>query len=145
MGFFARLFGTEQALSQIVTGATSALDALAYTDEERAQDAAVERKEARKYVVEWMQATKGQNLTRRFIALLIVGMYGLMSIAAVGMSIAAVWVEPGAAAQLHASAAILKEQLLATWDIVLLVIGFYFAAPHLDKFAGVITARRRPG
>ena len=126
-----------------MTGAASAMDSLVYTDEERAQDAAAERKAARQYIVDWMQATQGQNLTRRLIALLIVGMYALMTMSAIALSMAALWAEPATATKIQASANILKEQIGATWDVVLLVIGFYFAAPHLDKFVGVVT-RRRP-
>ena len=73
MSFWGKLFGTEKALNGIVDGVTNGLDALVYTDEEKAADAAADRSEARKMVVGWMAATQGQNLARRLIALSITG------------------------------------------------------------------------
>ena len=61
MGFWGKLFGTEKALSGIVDGVTKGLDALVYTDEEKAKDAAADRTEARQMVVGWMAATQGQT------------------------------------------------------------------------------------
>jgi hypothetical protein len=75
MSFWGKLFGTEKALNGIVDGVTNGLDALVYTDEEKAADAAADRSEARKMVVQWMAATQGQNLARRLIALSITGVW----------------------------------------------------------------------
>ena len=50
MSFIGKLFGTEKALSGIVNGVTNGLDALVYTDEEKAGEAAKDRSEARAMV-----------------------------------------------------------------------------------------------
>ena len=73
MSFFGRLFGTEKALEGVVEGVSKSLDALIYTDEEKAKEAARDRSEARRMVVDWLAATQGQNLARRLIALSITG------------------------------------------------------------------------
>ena len=38
-----KIFGSEKAIGAAVSGISNSLDALVYTDEEKAQDAAVER------------------------------------------------------------------------------------------------------
>jgi hypothetical protein len=134
MSFFGKLFGTEKALTSIVDGASSALDALVYTDEEKAQDAASQRSEARKMVVAWMHATQGQNLARRLIALSITAtwllMYGLGAL----MSMVAVW-WPSRSEQLVESAAISKGLAQDMNPAVMLILAFYFAAPHMGDIA----------
>ena len=66
-----KIFGSEKAIGAAVTGISNSLDALVYTDEEKAQDAASERQKARAMVIDWMQATSGQALARRLIAVAI--------------------------------------------------------------------------
>jgi hypothetical protein len=69
MSFWGKIFGTENAINTTISAVKDGLDALVYTDEEKAGDAAKERTQARSMVVDWMQATQGQNLARRLIAL----------------------------------------------------------------------------
>jgi hypothetical protein len=131
-----KMFGTEKALCGIVSGASNALDALVYTDEEKAQAAAAQRTEARKMVVAWMAATQGQNLARRLIALSItatwLAMYGLSAL----MSMVAVW-WPSRSDQLVESAAISKGLAQDMNPAVMLILAFYFAAPHMGDIAKV--------
>ena len=47
MSFLGRLFGTEKALTEIVKAGRDGLDALVYTSEEKAADAAAAITEAR--------------------------------------------------------------------------------------------------
>jgi len=71
LGLLGKMLGSEKALGSAIGAVKNGLDALVYTDEEKAQDAAKERAAAREMVVGWMQATQGQNLARRFIALVV--------------------------------------------------------------------------
>ena len=95
-GLLGKMFGTDKALGSIVDSVSNGLDALVYTDEEKAGDAAAERTEARQMVVQWMQSTQGQNIARRFIAILITLVWLFMYLVSVFLNMAAVFVEsPG--------------------------------------------------
>jgi hypothetical protein len=141
MSFLGRLFGTEKALTKAVDSVSKGLDALVYTDQEQAEEAAKDRSEARKMIVEWMRATQGQNLARRLIALSITG----------------VWLSQYIASQIVSGVAVFsddKEKLLELSDIlktgagsmdqaVMLILGFYFAAPYMGDFAKALMEKKK--
>lgn len=143
-GFFGKIFGTDKALTSIVDGVSNGLDALIYTDEEKAGDAAKDRSEARQMVVQWMASTQGQNLARRLIALSITGVWLSMYVFSVIASMVAVFT--------NESGAVTSEKLLMVSDIakdsavdmnpaVMLILAFYFAAPHMGDFAKAIIGK----
>ena len=111
MGLFGKLFGSDKALDSMVKGAVSGIDALIYTDEEKANAAAEERAAARAAVIDWMRATQGQNLARRLIALCITTVWLSMYLLAALASVLAVWLS-GSEAQFHASAQIARERVI---------------------------------
>ena len=132
---FGKMFGTEKALTGIVSGVTSALDSLCYTDQERSQDAAKERSEARGMVVGWMESTKGQNISRRFIAISTTTVWLSQIILGQIISIVAIFVGDASTEKLSAVTDILNSGADDMSGIVMLVFGFYFAAPHMGKMA----------
>jgi len=133
MSFWGKLFGTEKALSGIVDGVTKGLDALIYTDEEKAGDAAKDRTEARQMVVQWMAATQGQNLARRLIALTITGVWLLQYLAAQGLALVSIWVNDPA--KWLDAAKLMREGAGDMSSAVMLILAFYFAAPHMGDIA----------
>lgn len=133
MGLISRIFGTEKALSATISGVTKGLDALVYTDEEKAQAAAEERTAARQMVVGWMERTQGQNLARRLIALLVTGIWAVQYVIAMLLDVAGVWI---ADKRIMQSADSIREGGDSVTGAMMLVLGFYFAAPHLDKVVG---------
>ena len=94
LNFLGKLFGSEKALDSVVSGTVRGLDALVYTSEEQAQDAAASVTEARRMVVAWQASTQGQNLARRLIALSITAVWLLQFIVAQALTVAAVWASP---------------------------------------------------
>lgn len=133
-----RLFGTDKALKETVKGAKDALDALVYTDQEKADDAAKDRSEARNMVVQWMEATQGQNLARRLIALSITGVWLSMYVFSVLCAQLAIFT--------NNSGVFTHEKVLLVGKIakssandmnpaVMLILAFYFAAPHMGNIA----------
>jgi hypothetical protein len=64
-----------------------------YTDQEKAGDYAAATSEARLMVVRWMEATQGQNLARRIIALAITAVWLLMYLIKTAGAVVSVWVE----------------------------------------------------
>lgn len=142
--FFGKLFGTEKALGGIVDGVTNGLDALVYTDEEKAKDAAQDRSEARKMIVQWMASTQGQNLARRLIALAITGTWLGMYLLSVIAGMVAVFTNSSGAVtaeKVNAVGTIAKSAAMDMNPAVMLILAFYFAAPHMGDIAKAVTGR----
>lgn len=140
--FFGKMFGTEKAVDTMITQVSKAADALIYTKEEKAQDIATATSEFRTMLVEWMKNTEGQNLARRFISIIVSGTWVIEHLvsAVIGamsgfMSNPALWLQASDRIDFYAD---------KTTGAMMLVLGFYFAAPHLgtivdgamNKFGG---------
>ena len=119
------MFGAPQALTDTVNVVADAVDKFTFTDQEKAAVAQAELKAARAATVEWMRTTKGQNLARRYIALFVTWMWGFMLVSSILLRIAGFE---------HAAAAI-EIHLPHLARMMMLVLGFYFAAPHLAPIA----------
>jgi len=142
MSFFGKLFGTEKALTSVVDGVSKGLDALVYTDEEKATDAAKDRSEARAMVVGWMAATQGQNLARRLIALSITGAWlGLYLISVITSFIAIFVGSDMTVNKLLAASALSKNSAIELNNAVMLILAFYFAAPHMGDIAKAVSGK----
>ena len=141
--FFGRIFGTEKALEKIIDSASSGLDKLIYTDQEKAADAAKATTEARAMVVSWMQATQGQNLARRLISLSVTFVWLSQFLVAQGLHVAAIWAADPS--KLASSADVLLKGSSQMNDPVMLILAFYFAAPHMGDIAKSILGRRVNG
>jgi hypothetical protein len=139
--WLGKIFGTDKALSGIVDGVSNGLDKLVYTDEEKAGDAATERAAARRAVIEWMETTKGQNLARRLIALSITFAWLMQYLAAWFMNLVAVFLDdPEAAEKLREGAVLTSANGERMVGAVMLILAFYFAAPHMGKLvSGAMT------
>jgi hypothetical protein len=140
MSFWGKLFGTDEAIKGAVSAVRDGLDALVYTDEEKSADAAKERSEARSMLVGWMEATQGQNLARRLISLAITGVWLMQYLVAqVALSIAIFW--PGRAKELNELANLNMKSAGDMGSAVMLILAFYFAAPHMGDFAQAVIGR----
>ena len=131
-GTLGKMFGTPKALGAIVGGVRSGLDALVHTEEEKAEEAAKDRSEARAMVIEWMRASSGQNITRRFLACVVTGVWLLMYLLAAGMSLAGIWLAE-AADRIMESAALMGGYAHEMNGAMMLILGFYFAAPYMGS------------
>ncbi len=130
MGFIGRLFGSPKAIGDTIESVSKGFDKLIYTKEEKAEDAAKAITEARMMTVKWMESTQGQNLARRLIALMITVGWLLLFFARIGLAIAGVWVDGD---ELERSAEIISDSIDQMTGAVMLILGFYFAAPHLGS------------
>lgn len=128
MGFFARIFDSASVLKEGLQIARDAGDALVYTEEEKSRDAA----KVRELTVNWMKATQGQNLARRLIALSITGVWLLMYVVSVFCSIAAVFINHD---KMHEVSVIATSAATEMDSAVMLILAFYFAAPHMGDLA----------
>ena len=140
MSFWGKLFGTDEAIKSTIGAVKDGIDALVYTEEEKAVDAAKERSEARSMLVGWMEATQGQNLARRLISLAITGVWLLQYLVSqVASSVAIFWYDK--AVQLNELAKLQLESANDMSPAVMLILAFYFAAPHMGDFAKAVIGR----
>jgi len=129
--FLGRMFGTEKAMSAVVDGVSNGLDKLIYTSEEQADDSRKAVTEARSMMIEWMKNSQGQNVARRFLAVVITLVWLLQYVSAQALSVAAVWADKPD--QLLESAKIISESAVEMNGAMMLILAFYFAAPHMGK------------
>lgn len=140
MSFWGKLFGTDEAIKTTIGAVKDGIDALVYTEEEKAVDAAKERSEARSMLVGWMEATQGQNLARRLISLAITGVWLLQYVVSqIASSVAIFW--NSKANQLNELAKLQLESANDMSPAVMLILAFYFAAPHMGDFAKAVVTR----
>lgn len=140
-----KIFGSEKAIEGAVKGISNSLDVLVYTDEEKANDAALERQKARAMVIDWMQSTSGQALARRLIACSITFIWLLQYLFGWAMVTGAVFSDPEIAARMKEASEITQAHADSMTGAVMLILSFYFAAPHLDKVVGPAMERFAKG
>ncbi len=137
-----KIFGTDKAAGALIDNVSNGLDKLVYTSEEKAEDQSAAVTEARQMVIKWLEATSGQNLARRLLALMITAIWLMQYVFMMAMSTVSVWVkEPTAFIE---SAKVMGGYAETMKGAVMLILAFYFAAPHmgsivqgaLDKFSG---------
>ena len=85
------LFGSKGAGEAIINGVTNAADKLIYTSEEKAEAAAKARTEGFTVYMKWLESTSGSRLARRFIALMVTGIWALEHLASVTLGVYSVW------------------------------------------------------
>lgn len=129
--FIGRLFGSEKALTKVVESVSNGLDALVYTNQEQAEDQAQAVTEARGMIVKWMNATQGQNLARRLIALSITGVWLLQYLIAQVCNIIAIWAM--SATPWNEAAVVMRSGADDMGSAVMLILSFYFAAPYMGS------------
>ena len=138
MSFIGKLFGSDQALGKIVDTAKDLVDESFYTDQEEAEDKAKAGEAARGMVIDWVAASTGSRLARRLIAFSITGTWLAMYWLSTTLSIAAVWAEDELSlSQLQQSSAIADAAGQQMVSAVMLILGFYFAAPYMGDIASV--------
>lgn len=138
-----RIFGTDKAAKSIIDNTSNALDKLVYTSEEKAEDNAKSVTEARMMLIKWMDSTSGQNLARRILAIAITFVWLAMFIVAGALKAIAPWYSSEVASKMMSSASAISQDALQISGAVMLILAFYFAAPHmgaivkpaLDRFA----------
>jgi len=142
MSFWGTIFGTTKTTEKVIDTVASGLDKIWYTEEEKADDERQSRREAQQFLLGWMDTTKGQNIARRALAILLAGIWGAMFIGTLLLKLIAVWITDAAIhTNLLESARLISQDIDQMTGAMMLILGFYFAAPHLDKIVGGAMAR----
>ena len=128
--WLGKLFGTDKAAASLVDNLSTGLGKLVYTDQEKAEDVAKSVTEGRKVLIEWLRSTSGSNLARRLIALIVTGIWALQYVTSMLLLALVPWL-PEYSDRMRESALSLQVSGDAVSGAMMLVLGFYFAAPHL--------------
>lgn len=143
--WLGRLFGTDKAATSLIDNISNGLDKIYYSDEEKADNKLKAQEQASGLLIDWLSSTQGSNLARRIIALSVTAIWALQYLAAMLMLAFVPWVDTQTTVEaLTQSAASFKESGAQIDGAMMLVLGFYFAAPHLstivntamNKFSG---------
>lgn len=130
-----KMFGTDKAAGALINNVSSGLDKLVYTKQEQAEAEAASVTEARKMVVEWLKATSGQNLSRRIIALLVTAMWAIAKTVSIALPIAVIWTDSIDPDKVQQTLEIVSSSASDITSAMMLVLGFYFAAPYMGDIA----------
>lgn len=141
MSLWGKLTGSDEAITAGVNGLVNGLDALVYTDEEKAVAAGTERAQARMMLIDWVKTTSGQNLARRLLAFMIAGTWLFMYLLSCVLDVLVVVTEACTGAVGSVCKATLYSQAGAVigtradnmTGAMMLILGFYFAAPYLGQ------------
>ena len=133
MSIWGSIFGTPKAVETGLDMIYKAGDALIYTDEEKAADRASKSKQVQQFMVDWMETTKGQNIARRLLAVMITFVWLFLYLISIGLAVTSPWVDAGISLKLMESAKVLESNADRMSGAVMLILAFYFAAPHMDK------------
>lgn len=134
MSFLGRVFGADKAVEKTIETARQLVDEAFYTRQEESEDKRAAASEARGLLIRWLETTSPSRLARRVIALGITGTWLALFIGSTLFSLASVWA--GAQAdRLLASAALVDNRISIMTPAVMLILGFYFAAPHMGAIA----------
>ena len=143
MGIFSTIFGGPKSIGKIIDAARSGIDALSYTDEEKNHDAAKQREKAREQVIAYMEATQSQNVARRLIAIVIIGIWASCYVASMLMIVSSIFIDsPDISAQLMKGSETIDSHISDIETEMILVLGFYFGAPHLKPILDAIVSKK---
>ena len=120
MGLISKILGSTKNADIIVKKGAEFIDHAFYTDEEKAEN----KVKLVDFYLKYQETTKGQNLARRMIALMLVGLY-------VALILMAVVVYPFNPLWSNMLFTTLKDVLMQPFNIV---VAFYFGSHLLRNF-----------
>lgn len=138
-GFWKKLWGTDEAVRDTIDMVRSAGDKVWYTSEEKADDARADVSEARAMILRVIEATKGSNLARRFVAIIVTMIWALEHLAMVGLSVLSIWCDNGE--KMLKSVAAMEPFALKTSGAMVLVLVWYFSVSETPKVAMAAVGR----
>lgn len=131
INLLSTIFGKSDIVKEGLAMLRDTGDSLIYTDEEKAKDQADRVAAERNIIINWMDTTKGQNLARRLLALIITSVWLFMYIISATLNIVAIWItNPD---NIKESAIVIGNYAEQMTGAMMLILAFYFAAPHMGK------------
>ena len=149
-GALASLFG-KSGIDKIVDGAVRGIDALKYTAEEKAADAAKRRDQeaeiafrAQGQVVEWIKAMQPAARARRWMMMVVVSIWTLTVLLSLGFSMAGPWF-PDQHDEIMLSVEAIRATLESTDELVYIILAFYFGSPTVMPLIQAMAVKRFGG
>ena len=134
MGILSALFPGPAAAGKVVETAANVVDKFFYTKQEQAEDAAKAKQAVFDQYLRWLEATSGQNRTRRAIALMVSGIWGATWVLSFGVELARPWVSATYQQQLHDTAVSLQGAGADINPVFMIVLTFYFGHRLVGEF-----------
>lgn len=124
MSWFSFLTGKSETAEKVVDGVIDGVDAMFYTDEEKAQA----NFQILTWKLEYAKATQGQSISRRIIAFVVSGLWASMVITTIGIGLLT--------GKESAQTGFMLESFKVVNDPFMIIIGFYFLAHVVGKARG---------
>ncbi len=118
MNILKRIFASSEDVSKIVDGAVAGMDKMFFTKEEKAEA----NQKLSEWYLKYLAATESQNLARRFIAMIVVGLWATLVVIGVTVRM----FNEGMSDFIFR---VLTEVVMTPFSII---IGFYFLA-HVTR------------
>ena len=143
-----KIFISEKSVEQSIDAVTKGLDKIWYTKEEQA-DAEEARWKARHdaqvktqdMLLDWVKGSQGHNIARRWLTVNITRVWLAQLILGMVFAVGAVWAPKVKSDQMLATAGILQGYAADNGNIVLLIVMFYFALPHMGAAMETLLSR----
>lgn len=131
-----KIFASDAALKSGIETIRDAGDAMFYTEEEKARHQAETQKRADQLIVDWIESSKSQNISRRFLAMLVGAIWAFLLLFSWVSEQLAVW-QVEDAEKLGTMTAINQPYLELVTGAMMLILSFYFAAPYAKDIVKV--------
>lgn len=112
------------------------IDKAFHTDQEKAESRENMMKHKDTVLMNWIEASKGANMSRRFLAFLVGGIWGFMFLFGWLSEQLAIWSDSMTKERLELMVGSNEVYLEQATGGMLLVLGFYFAAPYMGAIVG---------
>lgn len=136
----ARLFSADKVVEKTIDTVKHLTDEAFFTKEEQSEAERAARTEGRHFLLEWLKASSGSRLARRVIAIATTSVWLGMYVFATALNFSAIWAGK-LQAKLLESAQLIDARADEMIPVVMLVYGFYFAAPYMGDLAKGALAR----
>ncbi len=123
MNILKRIFTSPSDVTKIIEGASKGLDKMFFTQEEKSEA----NQKLSEWYLKYLAATEGQNIARRFIAMIVVFLWAILVVLGIILRIVEEWLHWGFEVKSYEMSDFIFKVLV---DVVMtpfsIVIGFYF-------------------
>jgi len=135
--WLGKIFASDNAVEQGLT----LIDKAFYTGQEKAGDKQLAADKKDQLLINWLEASRGANVARRFIAFSVTILWMFFLIFSWGSSQFAIWSDTFTKEKIEMMVKVNVPYLDQSTSAMMLVMGFYFAAPFMGDIAKGAMAR----
>ena len=143
MSIFANMFGTAEIGTTLITKISAGIDSLVHTDQEQSEAEAAARTEGYAVYMKWLESTSGSRLARRYLAVLVTGIWGMEHVTGVILRVCSMFTDSAGtmtSTKFIEASKYLTETATENNALVGVVLLFYFGGPAAtDAVKGMVT------